>query len=218
MDGLQVNRREIFRYLGYGRTEPDQRTADRVEEALAELEKNVTPRYRVREWPLTVTEEGEIDGGCFQTVSAALSKNLKECTRLLTFAATLGPGADYLIRRYERLEMSRAVIVQAASAAMIEAYCDRVCSVIKEQYEADGWYLRPRFSPGYGDFPLECQTPLLSGLEAGKHLGIRLTDSLLMVPSKSVSAVMGLSRKPCRCEVKGCEACEKTECSYRRQS
>ena len=60
----------------------------------------------------------------------------------------------------------------------------------------------PRFSPGYGDFPLECQGMLLEALEAGKRIGIKLTDSLLMMPSKSVSAVMGASRKPYRCDVK----------------
>ena len=60
---------------------------------------------------------------------------------------------------------------------MIEEYCDQVCTVIKSEYEAKGRYLRPRFSPGYGDFPLECQGMLLEALEAGKRIGIKLTDS-----------------------------------------
>lgn len=51
---------------------------------------------------------------------------------------------------------------------------------------------------------------------AGKHLGIKLTDSFLMMPSKSVTAVIGVSQKPHRCDVKGCEACGKTDCLYRR--
>ena len=112
--------------------------------------------------------------------------------------------------------MSRAVVMQAAAAAMIEEYCDQVCSALKEEYEARGEYLRPRFSPGYGDFPLECQPALLGALEAGKRIGIKLTDSLLMMPSKSVTAVMGISKKPHRCDVRGCEACGKTDCAYRR--
>lgn len=77
-------------------------------------------------------------------------------------------------------------------------------------------YLRPRFSPGYGDFPLDCQQRLLDSLEAGKRIGIKLTDSLLMMPSKSVTAVMGVSKKPYRCDVKGCESCGKRDCLYRR--
>ena len=79
-----------------------------------------------------------------------------------------------------------------------------------------GLYLRPRFSPGYGDFSLSCQRAVLDALDAGKHLGIKLTDSFLMMPSKSVTAVIGVSQKPHRCDVKGCEACGKTDCLYRR--
>jgi cobalamin-dependent methionine synthase I len=161
-------------------------------------------------------EDGEIDGGCFHTKSRNLSKNLQDCEEIIVFAATLGTGADHLIQKYNRLQMSRAVILQAAAATMIEEYCDQVCRELKAEYEKKGWYLRPRFSPGYGDFPLECQSALLNGLEAGKRIGIKLTDSLLMMPSKSVSAVMGVSRKPYRCEVKGCESCTKTDCAYRR--
>lgn len=62
----------------------------------------------------------------------------------------------------------------------------------------------------------ECQPALLGTLEAGKRIGIKLTDSLLMMPSKSVTAVMGISKKPHRCDVRGCEACGKTDCAYRR--
>ena len=113
--------------------------------------------------------------------------------------------------------MSRAVILQAAAAAMIEEYCDRVCRELKAAYEAKGLYLRPRFSPGYGDFPLECQPYLLECVDGGKQLGIRLTGGYLMMPSKSVTAVMGLGRTPCGCEVKAVSLWKK-DCAYRRQT
>ena len=183
---------------------------------MAELWEAATPRHLYREYPLSLGEDYRIDGGCFNARSRNLWGNLKDCDQIIVFAATLGCGADHLIQKYSRLQMSRAVVMQAAAAAMIEEYCDQVCTVIKSEYEAKGRYLRPRFSPGYGDFPLECQGMLLEALEAGKRIGIKLTDSLLMMPSKSVSAVMGVSRKPYRCDVKGCEACAKTDCPYRR--
>ena len=106
--------------------------------------------------------------------------------------------------------------LQAAATAMLEDYCDELCREQQETCEKEGLYLRPRFSPGYGDFPLNVQEDILSALEAGKRIGIKLTDSLLMVPTKSVTAVMGVSPKPYRCDVKGCEACQKADCLYRR--
>ena len=193
MELADINRREVLRYLGYKNQEADENVSRIVEDCLELLWKNVSPKYRVREFPLTL--------------------GAKDCEKILVFAATLGVGADYLIQKYNRLEMSRAVILQAASAAMIEEYCDQVCEGLKKEYEEKGLYLRPRFSPGYGDFSLSCQSAVLDALDAGKHLGIKLTDSFLMMPSKSVTAVIGVSQKPHRCDVKGCG---KTDCLYRR--
>jgi len=213
---MEINRREIYRYLGYGMHEADEAVTKLVEECLAELLEAAAPKSVTREFPLRLLPDHGIDFTCFQTRSKNLSKNLQDCERIILFAATLGAGVDVLIHRYNRIQMSKAVILQAAAAAVIEEYCDEVNKKLKADYEAKGLWLRPRFSPGYGDFPLECQVPVLTVLEAGKRIGITLTDSLLMAPSKSVTAVIGVSRKPHRCELGGCEVCGKKDCAYRR--
>ena len=138
MELADINRREVLRYLGYKNQEADENVSRIVEECLSLLWKNVSPKYRVREFPLSLGENGIIDTEVFQTKSKNLSVNLKDCEKVLIFAATLGVGADYLIQKYNRLEMSRAVILQAAAAAMIEEYCDRVCRELKAAYEAKG--------------------------------------------------------------------------------
>lgn len=211
-----IDRGEVLRYLGYGKHEADAAVAEMVEQCIAELGREAQPRFLDREFPLILKEDAVVSCGCFTVRSRKLSKNLKDCSRMIVFAATLGIGADYLIRKYNRLQMSKAVVMQAAAAAMIEQFCDQVCAKLRAEYEADGYYLRPRFSPGYGDFPLDCQKQLLDSLEAGKRMGIKLTDSLLMMPSKSVTAVMGISGQPYRCDVRGCEVCGKKDCAYRR--
>ena len=131
-------------------------------------------------------------------------------------AATLGAGADRLLTKYGKLHVAKAAVMQAAAAAMTEAYCNELNGRWREDYKKGGWFLRPRFSPGYGDFSLSFQKEILGALEAEKRIGITLTDGFLMMPSKSVTAVMGASRKPYRCDVKGCEACGKKDCAYRR--
>lgn len=87
---------------------------------------------------------------------------------------------------------------------------------MEKEYLEKGLYLRPRFSPGYGDFPLSAQKEILDGLEAGKRIGITLTEGYLMMPSKSVTAVIGVSRTPAACTIEGCEACGKKDCAFRR--
>lgn len=216
MDTGTIDRREVLRYLGYKGRGADRIVEEMVEQCILELGREARCCHLYREFPLKLREDGQIDGGCFQTRSLNLSKNLKDCDQVIVFAATLGLGVDHLIQKYTRLLMSRAVIMQAAAAAMIEEYCDQACTQLRARYEEENLYLRPRFSPGYGDFSLDCQEALLNACEAGKRIGIKLTDSLLMMPSKSVTAVMGVSSKPYRCRVKGCEACGKKDCAYRR--
>ena len=215
MDFATVKRGEVLRYMGCkGEVPPE--VLNLAEECLAMLGEVCEPRYVVREFPLKMPGDGVIETDCFRTVSRNLEKNLKDCHKLLVFAATLGIGVDHLIRRYNRLDMSRTVALQAGAAAVLEEYCDQVCRKLREDYESQGFYLRPRFSPGYGDFPLDCQPQILHGLEAGKRVGITLTEGFLMMPTKSVTAVMGVGKTPVRCRVGGCEVCVKRDCAYRR--
>ncbi len=207
--------REILRYLGYRGQEIPGEIKSLIQECERELERTAAPKSIWREYPLTIRDH-ELDMGVLKTRSLSLEKNLKDCEKVILFAATLGSGVDVLLQRYGRLQMSKAVVLQAAAAAMLESYCDEQNERLKQEYLEQGWYLRPRFSPGYGDFSLDCQRPLAAALELSKRIGITLTDSLLMAPSKSVTAVIGASQRPRNCTVQGCEACEKTDCLYRR--
>lgn len=211
----RIRRSEVFRYLGYGSQTPDEEIKKLAEECIKEILEAAEERICVREFPLTV-RGGILDCGCFRTVSRSLSRSLGGCARVLVMAATLGPAADRLLLKYGKLFMAKAVVMQAAAAALIEEVCDRNFEAWRREYEEKGLYLRPRFSPGYGDFPLSVQKELLGGLEAGKRLGITLTDGGLMMPSKSVTAVIGISPVKGFCRTEGCEACEKKNCPYRR--
>ena len=112
----EVNRREIYRYLGIkGQQEPDPQTKDLVEDCLGELERSVNCRSFYRRYPLTLLPDSELDFTCFKVKSRVLSRNLKDCQEVILFAATLGAGVDLLLRRYSRLSMSRAVVLQACA-------------------------------------------------------------------------------------------------------
>lgn len=213
---FQWNDRELLRYLGCKNgTVLDENTKVLIDQCKQELEQAASPRVTWREYPLSI-QDHVIDMTCFQTRSKSLERNLKDCEQILLFAATLGSQVDVLLHRYNMIQMSKAVVMQAASVAMLETFCDEENQKLKEAYQEKGWYLRPRFSPGYGDFPLECQRQIAPALELSKRIGVTLTDSLLMAPSKSVTAVIGLSRLLRNCTVQGCEVCAKRDCAYRR--
>lgn len=213
--GIEIDRREVFRYLGLRGATPDAATERAVDEAIVLLDAAVEPRQVSRRFILKWTGGNSFDIEGLRIDSQAFSRNLRGCDEVFLMAATLGMGPDRLIARAQAAgAMSRAMALQAASAAMIEAWCDEVNAELDRQARARGRFLRPRFSPGYGDFSLEAQPGIFRLLGAQRNIGITLTDSLLMLPTKSVTAVIGISDEALPCPA-GCEACDRADCDFR---
>lgn len=208
--------KEAVRYLGFGKNAADERTMSLIQDSFKELESAADPRSICRIFEMEQTEDGKIKAGILEMESVSLSRNLKGCDRLVLFGATLGAEVDRLIRRVSIRDMAKAVILQACAAALLEEYCDRCQEKIRADFEKEGRYLRPRFSPGYGDFDIRYQEPLMRILDCAKKIGLTMTEGFMMTPTKSVTAVIGASPIRQRCPVSGCEACGKTDCEYRR--
>ncbi len=166
---------------------------------------------------LPVAVEGEMVDLTFARVrSTALARTLRTCREAVCFAATVGVEMDRLIRRHSAQNMAAAVWMQAIGAERVEALCDAFCDGLAQEAAARGQYPRPRFSPGYGDLPLTLQTALFAALDCPRQIGLTLLPSLLMSPSKSVTAIVGLGAAPCRAD-SGCAACPRQDCAARRQ-
>lgn len=121
--------------------------------------------------------------------SASLKRYLSGCDEVLLFAATVGMGIDRLTAKYSRLSPSRGVMMQALGAERIEALCDAFCEDMSHRLTGT---LRPRFSPGYGDWPLQVQREIFRLLQPHRKIGLCLNESLLMSPTKSVTAIFGV--------------------------
>ncbi|MBR3893597.1 MAG: Vitamin B12 dependent methionine synthase activation subunit [Clostridia bacterium] len=136
----------------------------------------------------------EVDLGFTRVASRSLAAHLAGCDRAVVFAATVGLEIDRLIAKYSRLSPARALCLQAIGTERIETLCDLLCASWKEAYCAEGKRTRTRFSPGYGDLPLAMQSDIFRLLDAPKRIGLSLNDSLLMSPTKSVTAIVGIER------------------------
>nr|WP_295955907.1 vitamin B12 dependent-methionine synthase activation domain-containing protein [uncultured Agathobaculum sp.] len=213
---IAFDRQEALRYLGYRNTEPDTAVADSLSRCAAELQAAVQPKSVFAAFPLSHPAENTLEIAGVTIHSKNLSRNLKGCEQVYLMAATLGVTADRLITRASAVRMSDAVLYQAAAAAMIETYCDEVNDAIRQEAESAGLYCRPRFSPGYGDFDISHQRDLSRLLDTPRKIGLTVTESCLLAPIKSVTAVIGLSRTPQPCHRRGCEECGKTDCAFRR--
>ena len=216
--GVTIPENEVRRYMGYrGPVETSPETDAMVKKAVSSLEKDCSPKYVAREFPVSVSSSS-VRIADVTIESRALARNLTGCTCCVLFAATAGTSCDMLVKRAAVTSSAYASCCQAAGAAAIEAYCDMINENIKNEYEAKGLFARPRFSPGYGDLSIEHQKDWFRLLDVTKNTGIELTDSLLMVPTKSVTAVIGFSPNKLPCIKQGCELCTMSAtCAFSRK-
>jgi len=179
--------KEILRYAGC-RGDAGSDILTLLKECVDEARGELTYRVCCREFPVTI--KGDVcDFDAFSLRSQNLAANLRDCDRVIIFAATVGVGIDRLIAKYSRLSPSKALMLQAVGAERIEALCDAFCDDIAKDTKS---VLKPRFSPGYGDLPLETQREIFDVLDCSRRIGLMLNDSLLMSPTKSVTAFVGV--------------------------
>ena len=188
---MKVPVEEALRYLRAG---ADPETRRMAEETAAAMESRLTPRFL---WRACRIERG---GGSISLPEAAL-----------TLPGTLAE----MQRAWSARDMARAAVLDACGSAWTEAACDAAEEEIRSRFP--GMYLTDRFSPGYGDLPLSLQADFLRATDAGRKLGITANESFLMLPSKSVTAVIGLADRPQGAKIRGCAYCGMREnCEYRR--
>lgn len=216
----RVHLREIYRYLGYGAKIPENNIQNLITEVLDALLCAIKPKNIYKVFHSNISENQVLLKESDRTLvfeSQNLADNLAQCSTVVLLAATLGIEADKLLQRYEIMHMTKAAIAQACGAACIEAYCNILQEQILQELSKEGarLYLRPRFSPGYGDLPLQYQRMIFQELECTKRIGLTLTDSLLMYPTKSVSALIGLTANPQSCHIGKCSQCDNTTCAFR---
>lgn len=216
---LPVNYNEVWRYAGYiGKSKEVDSSLDQLlSEVLEELKNQFAYKVCYRRVP--ISWEGEMPVLPFESQSKNLAKCLQGAEEIVMFAATVGLPIDRMIARYQRLSPAKALMMQAYGAERIEALCNTFCKEIAREVEAENKSCTARYSPGYGDLPLETQRDFFALLDCNRQVGIALNESLLMTPSKSVTAIFGIKKGTSVCgqsEGHKCSQCDNTNCEYRK--
>ena len=206
------NVREIMRYARIRGADDSYRKL--LDECMREAEPALS--YRVCYSILRVEHNGNnLHFGNIVTASQTISKAIRNADEVVLFAATVGAPFDLLIRKYSALSPAKALILQAIGAERVESLCDVFCTEINSTLSENGKRLTPRVSPGYGDIPLMMQKEIFALLDCPRKIGLTLDESLLMSPSKSVTALCGVIDCDDEAEKRSCDNCMKTDCEYR---
>ncbi len=211
-----INRTEAFRYMGL-RGEPTENISALADECESRLISAAMPKFHWVYADISGNSGDEVMLSGYRLVLRGndISEHLSGCFGAALMCATLGDGVDKLLRRLETEDMAKAVTAHAFASAAVEQVCDDVEREIGERFA--GKFTTWRFSPGYGDFPLECQGDFLGAVNAMRTVGVCVTEGGLLTPTKSVTAVIGISEAPVPRKRRGCGTCNmKDKCNFRK--
>lgn len=211
-----VDRAEALKFMGYGSAMPDSSFTERIDRAEKELLSSARPRFIWKVLDISDRQENFCIAGEIKLTGNAICEHLADCTEAVFMAATLSAHCDMLIKKAQARSMTDALITDALASAGIEQICDKAEALIRK--ELSGKYMTWRFSPGYGDLPLDLQEDILSLLDAQRKIGLTATDSLMLIPTKSVTAIIGVSDKPLPKKRQGCAYCNmRDRCQFRKK-
>lgn len=204
----RIDEREVLRYLGCAQA-PDPELKEKISHLSEELITVSVPRLVWRRLPLLPENEFLLAGEDIRGI-------LKDCSEVVLFAATLGVEAERFLQRAQIRDMAQAVILDACADSAIENVCDHFCQDLAALVKPS--YLTDRYSPGYGDLPLSHQRVIFDVLDVTRRIGVTLTDSGLMLPQKSVTAMIGISDQPQKHRSGNCMGCSMyLHCIYRKE-
>lgn len=206
---------EVLRYMGTPPDRADEELRRLVEYSAEEIRVCARPRWSALTCAVSLEEGGvRLDSG-LMLPGQALRTHLSGCDRAVLFCATLGAGVDELIRRAECTDMLHALTLDCCASAAVEQLCDQIELELQGQFP--GCHFPFRFSPGYGDLPLEVNPLILNLLDAPRKVGLCATASSLLTPRKSVTAVLGVADQPIQSHKRSCLGCPAHDgCQYRK--
>lgn len=184
---------ETLKYLGYkGQDISDEMLRD-INLCTEYVLKAIQCRYILQKFEAVYTPYGvNLKGTSFSLGGNDIREHLGKSKYVVLMASTLGHEVDRLIKMTQHISLSRAVIMDAVCTTAIEEVCDGLQQQLYDYESKNGFYITERYSPGYGDLPISVQPDFLNVISAQKYTGITCNSDFLMIPQKSVTALLGV--------------------------
>lgn len=215
-DVPSIAMRDILHFLGWRGTPVEESLLRQLQDIVQIVQAEITPCVVTRAFGMDA--DFNLENTVFAPEGNDIHRLLAQCSSTILMAATLGAQSERLLLRWQARSSADALLMDAVLSAAIEAVCDQQERELRKAYAAKGLYLTDRFSPGYGDMPLRQTRDICAVLQADKTVGLTVSGSGIMIPRKSVTAILGVSsaeqpRRPSPCAV--CSMRDK--CSLRKE-
>lgn len=213
----KINTEEALRYMGYNENIDIENIKPILTSCEDELLNAANIRYCYKLFDIEHhTDSIIVTGTNLNLTGKSITNHLEGCNKAVLMACTLSDKVDKLISRYNITDMTSALITDSMASAMIEQVCNEVEVIIKNQLKIEN--MTWRFSPGYGDLPIDIQKNFIQVINANKQIGLTVTENNILIPRKSVTAVIGISDSPLPQKKRGCLICNMNKtCQFRKR-
>jgi hypothetical protein len=201
---IVIEPREVKRLLGHGE-ESGREPRERLEEVVSES---------IEQAGRLVSSAGiYVDASGGDLPGSNVFDGLE---RVAYCVCTIGPELEKEVTRFSgEDELLRAVVLDAVGSVAAEAVAEYMDRAIQEMAAAEGLRTSCRASPGYGDWDVREQRAMFELVPAGR-IGVRLSESGMMIPRKSVSFAIHIDENPARLRSENsCRNCDRKDCTYR---
>ena len=203
---LGITPADVYEQMGYHDAQPDKATQQETAMILKEVSQWLRPRFSY----FVVNKQPDFEMGNI------ILRQLRGSEAFALFICTSGLEFEtYQHRLKEQGDMVRVFIADALGSVIAEKCADQMEKALQESIDKLGWKHTNRFSPGYCGWHVS-QQQLLFPLFQGHTCGVKLTDSSLMIPIKSVSGIIGLGEKVRKLEYT-CGLCDFKQCYKRKK-
>ena len=214
---LKIDAKETRRYAGLIRAKnfDEQNIIDACDEAVLLL--NVRGIWKIYDYDaenflVKSTPPFKLEGN-------SITRHLSNCEKVICIAVTVGDEIENEVtRRFSAGKYVESVLLDAAATAAVEQAADSLEKAIAPQLAKDGYKMKMRFSPGYGDWALTNQQNFFS-ITGASEIGMSLSSAMMLIPRKSITAIIGLEKNKLDATIspnKKCSTCNKLDCPARR--
>ena len=221
---IEIDEREVLRYLQYKDQDIESDLSDKIKQCIKKTKEIINPRFIFRKYEIKKSKfsnkknEVYLEGSNLTLQSDDVYNLLLECDECILMSVTLGLDIEREIRKLTYTDLTKGIIIDACATTAIEEACDIVQDNIAKKLLKEDKYITYRYSPGYGDLSIEKNLDINNLLNSQKEIGLTVTGSGIMIPRKSVVALIGVSHKGIGNTKKSCENCNnRHNCDYKKE-
>lgn len=221
---IEIDEREVLRYLQYKDQHIESDLSYKIKQCIEKTKEIINPRFIFRKYEIkkskisNIKNEVYLEGSNLILQSDDVYNLLLECDECILMSATLGLEIEREIRKLTYTDLTKGIIIDACATTAIEEVCDIVQDNIAKKLLKEDKYITYRYSPGYGDLSIEKNVDINNLLNSQKEIGLTVTNSGIMIPRKSVVALIGVSHKGINNTKKSCENCNnRHNCDYKKE-